>query len=125
MLSSQLSMCPRGFGRTSFRLTEALQLGLIPIYIYSDVTWVPYADLFNQIGFTANMTSIRQLIDELLETPVSQLEQMEKRVAILAKSHFSPEGILYQIGLFIFEMPDITSNDTGRRTNSFSREAQR
>jgi len=101
MLSSQLSMCPRGFGRTSFRLTEALQLGLIPIYIYSDVTWVPYADLFNQIGFTANMTSIRQLVDELLETPVSQLEEMEKRVAILAKSHFSPEGILHQTGLFM------------------------
>jgi len=101
MLSSHLSMCPRGFGRTSFRLAEALQMGLIPVYIYSDVAWVPYADLFNQIGFTANMTSIRQLIDELLETPVNRLEQMEKRVAILAKSHFSPEGILHQIELFM------------------------
>ena len=101
MLSSQLSMCPRGFGRTSFRLTEALQLGLIPIYVYSDVAWVPYADLFEQIGFITNMTSISQLIDELLETPISKLEQMEERVAILAKSHFSPEGILRQISLFM------------------------
>ena len=101
MMSSQLSMCPRGFGRTSFRLAEALQMGLIPVYIYSDVAWVPYADLFNQIGFITNMTSIGKLIDELLETPVSQLERMEERVAVLAKSHFSPEGILQQIGLFM------------------------
>ena len=101
MLSSQLSMCPRGFGRTSFRLTEALQMGLIPVYVYSDVAWVPYADLFTQIGFKTNMTSISQLIDELLETPVTKLEQMEEHVSILAKSHFSPEGILHQIGLFM------------------------
>ncbi len=36
-----------------------------------------------------------------LETPVSKLEQMEERVSILANSHFSPEGILRQIGLFM------------------------
>ena len=101
MLSSQLSMCPRGNGRRSFRLTEALQMGLIPVYIYSDVAWVPYADVFKQIGFVMNMTSIGELIDELLETPVGQLERMEERVAVLAKSHFSPEGILQQIGLFM------------------------
>ena len=76
-------------------------MGLIPVYVYSDVAWVPYADLFKQIGFITNMTSISQLIDELLETPIGKLEQMEERVAILAKSHFSPEGILHQIGLFM------------------------
>ena len=101
MLSSQLSMCPRGFGRTSFRLTEALQMDLIPVYIYSDVAWVPYADLFSQIGFMSDMNSIGQLIDELLEFPVSRLEKMEERIATLIKSHFCPEGILHQIGLFM------------------------
>lgn len=101
MLSSQLSMCPRGFGRSSFRLTETIQMGLIPVYIYSDVAWVPYADLFSQIGFTSDIKSIGQLTDKLLQIPVGQLEKMEERIATLIKSHFCPEGILHQIGLFM------------------------
>ncbi|KAH0785942.1 exostosin family protein [Histomonas meleagridis] len=30
-------LCPRGNGRNSYRLTESLQMGLIPIVIYTDI----------------------------------------------------------------------------------------
>ena len=41
--SSTFSLCPRGFGPTSFRLYESLQLNSIPIYV-SDEFVLPYSD---------------------------------------------------------------------------------
>lgn len=38
---SCFTLCPRGYGRTSFRLYEAMQLGSVPVYI-SDIHWLPY-----------------------------------------------------------------------------------
>lgn len=38
---SMFTLCPRGYGKTSFRLYEAMQLGSVPVYI-SDVHWLPF-----------------------------------------------------------------------------------
>jgi len=46
MLRSRFALCPRGYGRTSFRLYEAMQMGTIPIYI-SDVHWLPFQKYVN------------------------------------------------------------------------------
>lgn len=43
MRMSKYALCPRGYGRTSFRMYEAMQFGCIPIYI-SDVHWLPFQD---------------------------------------------------------------------------------
>jgi len=45
--SSAMQLAPRGVNPTSFRLYEALHLGLIPVYVYADVDeqpWLPYHD---------------------------------------------------------------------------------
>ncbi len=38
---SCFTLCPRGYGKTSFRMYEAMQLGSVPVYI-SDEHWLPY-----------------------------------------------------------------------------------
>jgi hypothetical protein len=43
MSKSRFTLAPRGYGRTSFRLYEALRLGSIPVYIY-DEPWLPYTE---------------------------------------------------------------------------------
>ena len=40
---SMFTLCPRGYGATSFRLYESMQLDSIPIYIY-DNPWLPWCD---------------------------------------------------------------------------------
>ena len=55
MANSQTSLVPRGFGRTAYHLVETLQMGLVPIYVYDDIPWVPYADLF-EVRFTNHTT---------------------------------------------------------------------
>lgn len=41
---SALSLCPRGFGRTAFRMSELVQLGVPQLYVYDDISWAPYWD---------------------------------------------------------------------------------
>jgi hypothetical protein len=40
--NTTLALAPRGVGATSFRLFEALQLGVPPVYVYSGLPWLPY-----------------------------------------------------------------------------------
>jgi hypothetical protein len=40
-LNSKFAMAPRGYGRSSFRFFEILRLGVVPIYVYDDVCWLP------------------------------------------------------------------------------------
>jgi hypothetical protein len=43
MLNAHFALCPRGYGPATFRLYEAIQMKLIPIYI-SDVFWLPFTN---------------------------------------------------------------------------------
>ena len=40
--NSRFIVCPRGFGRSAFKLYETLDLRRVPIYIYDDLPWLPY-----------------------------------------------------------------------------------
>ena len=46
MSRSIFSLAPRGYGKSSFRMYEALNLGSIPVYIY-DEPWLPYTELLD------------------------------------------------------------------------------
>ncbi len=46
MNRSTFSMCPRGYGVTSFRICESLCNNSIPVYIYDEL-FLPFKDLFN------------------------------------------------------------------------------
>jgi hypothetical protein len=39
---SKYNLAPRGFGRSSYRLAEIIQIGRIPVYLYDDISWLPY-----------------------------------------------------------------------------------
>lgn len=44
MANSYFALCPRGYGPTSFRLYEAIQIGVVPVYITDDEPWTPFKD---------------------------------------------------------------------------------
>jgi hypothetical protein len=43
MCRSKFALCPRGFGVTSWRLYESIQMGVVPVYIY-DKKWLAFED---------------------------------------------------------------------------------
>ena len=59
---TKFNYAPRGYGRTSFRISEIIQIGRIPIYIYDDIPWIPYEntpyDLSN-IGYIIKIKHIK------------------------------------------------------------------
>lgn len=102
MADSRFSLVPRGFGRTAYHLMETLQMGLVPIYVYSDTPWVPYLDLFAELGFVTTLEGIDQLvIGKLQNMTADEIRERERRIVALRTSHFSVEGTLAQIRSFL------------------------
>jgi hypothetical protein len=103
MSNSRYSLVPRGFGRTAYHLMETLQMGLVPIYIYldNDIPWIPYKDLFHQVGYSTTFNRTVQLVKVLKRGSLKELQQREKQILSLRQSHFSINGTLHQIGYFM------------------------
>lgn len=65
---SLFSLCPRGYGASSFRFYEALQLGAVPVFIY-DKPWFPYEDSIDWDLFSIRIheSEIDKIPDILVE----------------------------------------------------------
>jgi hypothetical protein len=101
MAQSKFSLCPRGFGRTSYHVMEALQMGLIPIHVYQDQPWLPYGNLMKNISYSVTIEELPDLISELSKMPDSEIAIMEDKIEKLRDDYFSFEGVLKQISRFM------------------------
>ncbi len=52
---SRFCLAPRGFGKTSFRFYEALQMGCIPIYVWEGEEWLPYKEFIDYSKFAISI----------------------------------------------------------------------
>lgn len=74
-LASRFCLAPRGYGRSSFRFFEAMQLNTIPVYVWDDVKWLPYQD---QLDYDTFSVSVH----------VSELPMLHKRLASLSSADY-------------------------------------
>jgi hypothetical protein len=51
-LRSKFCLAPRGYGRSSFRFFEAIQLDCIPVYLWDDKRWLPYQEQIDYSAFS-------------------------------------------------------------------------
>lgn len=84
MERSVFSLCPRGYGTTSFRICESLQQGSIPIYVY-DKDWSPWIDEFdfNGIGLKVHESQIDEIpnmINSLTEEDLNRLRENGEKI---------------------------------------------
>ena len=108
MDNSKYSLCPRGFGRTSYHVMETLQMGYIPIQIYSDIPWLPYHELFQEkgIGYSISTNEASFYLRTLLsKTTNEELQRKEDLIRQLRDSHFTIDGIMNQISKFMLGDP--------------------
>lgn len=80
MSESKFALCPRGYGKTSFRICEALQYGAIPMYISDEfINPFPYHrglhDEFGMIGLHEEW--LHKLHSSLTELPNPDMWQIE------------------------------------------------
>jgi hypothetical protein len=96
--NSKFTLAPRGYGRSSFRMYEAMQLGSIPVYIADD-HFLPWNDELNYDEFCVIMTS-KDLpyINEILQSYDDyKIKTMRFKMQEVWKSHFSLDGMFDQI----------------------------
>ena len=100
MRSSLFALCPRGYGKTSFRICEALQLGIIPVYIYDD-PWIPFEDKvdFEEYGVLCHVDELPLLYDKLVDMAkdVNNIRNLIRRGSEVYKSYYSFNGCYNKI----------------------------
>lgn len=99
MARSTFSLCPRGLGRASFRLYEALSVGSIPIYLWDDIEWLPYRDELDWAEFSVSLpiSRISELPEILRAFSPQRIVQMQRRIAQVYTTHFTLPGACEQI----------------------------
>jgi hypothetical protein len=56
-LASKFVLCPRGYGRSSFRFFEVIKMKDcgIPVYIWNDIEWLPYKEIIDYSRFSISI----------------------------------------------------------------------
>ncbi len=95
MSRSKYALAPRGYGLTSFRLYEAIQMGCVPVYIY-DFPWLPYQDevSWRDCIVLCHVDDIVTLPGRLLDLPQQWWTDARMKLDTLVRDgYFCPEGM--------------------------------
>jgi hypothetical protein len=100
--TSKFCLAPRGYGRSSFRFFEAIQLGCIPVYIWDDIEWLPYKDVLDYSSFAVsiNIKDVGTLYDRLSSISDEKYESMCCELRRV-QSYFTLEYMMKYITDFI------------------------
>ena len=96
--SSKFGLAPRGYGKSSFRLYEILQLGTVPVYI-SDVHYLPWMDELDWNDFCVPVNE-----DEIedIDTILKSIDDVEYNKLLengrkVYEEYFTLEGLFKNI----------------------------
>lgn len=95
---SRFVLCPRGFGKSSFRLYEAMQLGSVPVYV-SDAHYLPWTDEidWSEICVLVSEDEIPHLKERLLSIDEGRYQRMLENIRRLYDAYFDLEGVCRNI----------------------------
>lgn len=91
LASSTFTLCPRGFGPTSFRIQEALQYGSIPVYI-SDEFVIPHNIPFEQYGVLIEAKDAHRVHDILTAIPSEEIALKQAAIPEIYQKYFTYDG---------------------------------
>lgn len=93
---STFTLCPRGYGLTSFRIAEALAYGSIPVYI-SDKFVFPHNIDFEKYGVIVRENELDKLPEILAAIKPAQIKEKLAAAAELFEKYFTYIGCETQI----------------------------
>jgi len=96
---SVFGLAPRGYGPTSFRLYETMQLGSVPIYV-SDVFWLPFEDVIDWekaalLVHLDDVDTIPERVDAIIES--GEYENYLEYGRMVYEKYLTWDGTLNQI----------------------------
>lgn len=95
---SIFSLCPRGYGKTSFRINESLNLGSIPVYIYND-PWIPFYDEidFSKYGVLIHESELNNIDNILKSYSPDQINNLREYGNYVYKNYYAYESCYYKV----------------------------
>ena len=100
LVNSIFALCPRGYGKTSFRICEALEARVIPVYIY-DEPWIPFEDKlsFEEYGVLCHVNELPLLHKRLIKMTedINTIQDLITRGGEVYKSYYSFDGFYSNI----------------------------
>jgi hypothetical protein len=95
---SKFTLCPRGYGNTSFRMYEAMQLGSVPVYI-SDDFCLPWADEINweDLAILVKERDIGHINKTLEYVSDNRYQYMLRYIDSIYNKYFSLDGVYNNI----------------------------
>lgn len=100
---TKFNLSPRGYGRSSFRTAEIIQIGRLPVYLYDDVPWLPYIGTnmsLTNFGYMGRLNFLFRVMREIASTNEAQLMARLEKI-LLVRRLYTYEGVLEQIELFL------------------------
>ena len=87
---SYFVLCPRGYGKTSYRMYEAMQLGAVPVYI-SDVHWLPFTQYLDWSKFAVivkweEMDALPGMLRQIIDS--GKYQEMRKNAIDAYNNYF-------------------------------------
>lgn len=97
-LKSKFVLCPRGYGLSSFRLYESMQLDAVPVYI-SDNFWKPFDYELNWDEFCVSITEqqIPDIYSILASISDEKYQKMKDKIKEIYENYFTLEGTCTKI----------------------------
>jgi len=91
---SKFTLCPRGYGKTSFRMFECMQVGSIPIYIYDD-DWRPFKEIadWSEFSVSIHQSELGNLKDILDSFSDVQIKLMSRKCIEYYDKFFKLESV--------------------------------
>lgn len=88
VLQSYLALAPRGYGGSSFRFFEAMQLGVVPLLI-GDIDTRPFRRFLPWEDASIYVKDVAQLSSVLNGLSKNELIEMGKRAAVMFRDHLT------------------------------------
>ena len=97
-LSSKFCLAPRGYGASSFRMYEAMQLGSIPVYV-TDKVYTPFTDVldWNDFAVIIKEKDIPSIHEILLSYDEDRIVMMQKNLKEVWNKYFSIDAVCHNI----------------------------
>jgi len=94
MKKSLFTLCPRGYGPTSFRICESLACGSIPVYIYDDA-FIPFEQEFNfeSVGILIHESELNNLDNILKNKNKEDINNYTESGKYIYKKYFQYDGM--------------------------------
>lgn len=88
---STFVLCPRGFGLNSFRISESIESGAIPVYISDDFIFGHNAD-FEEYGVVVHESNINNLHEILSAITPEEIKSKQDKLAQVFRTYYSYDG---------------------------------